>query len=101
MPAKSYRIKLSEDERLELETLRDRGSQKTKSFKKILALLLCDEGPAGPALSDAEIRPVVAMSPSSVSGVPSAIRRHLRWWIHSCHSLQIYDTYERISIKDR
>jgi hypothetical protein len=36
-----------------------------------------------------------------VSGVPSAIRRHLRWWIHSCHSLQIYDTYERISIKDR
>lgn len=66
MPAKSYRIKLSEDERLELETLRDRGSQKAKSFKKILALLLCDEGPVGPALSDAEIRPVVAMSPSSL-----------------------------------
>jgi hypothetical protein len=30
-----------------------------------------------------------------VSGVPSAIRRHLRWWIYSCHSLQIYDTQDQ------
>lgn len=66
MSAKSYRIKLSEDERLELEAIRDRGSLKAKTFKKALAILLCDEGPLGPALTDEAIRQVVAMSPSSL-----------------------------------
>ena len=64
MSAKLYRIKLSEVERLELETIRDQGSRKASIFKKALALLLCDEGPTGPALADSEILPVVAISPS-------------------------------------
>ena len=66
MSAKTYRIKLSEDERRELETIRDRGSLKAKTFKKALALLLCDEGHLGPALADEAICRIVAMSPSSV-----------------------------------
>ena len=66
MSAKLYRIKLSEVERLELETIRDQGSRKASIFKKALALLLCDEGPTGPALADSEILPVVAISPSSL-----------------------------------
>ena len=66
MSAKLYRIKLSEVERLELETIRDQGSRKAKIFKKVLALLLCDEGPTGPAFADSEILPVVAISPSSL-----------------------------------
>lgn len=66
MSDKIYRIKLSEDERRELEAIRDRGSLKAKTFKKALALLLCDEGAFGPALPDEEICRVVAMSPSTV-----------------------------------
>jgi hypothetical protein len=66
MSAKIYRIKLSEDERRELESIRDRGSLKAKTFKKALALLLCDEGHLGPALADEAICRTVAMSPSSV-----------------------------------
>lgn len=66
MSNKVYRIKLSEDERRELEMIRDRGSLKAKTFKKALAILLADEGPLGPALADEAIRPIVGMSPSSV-----------------------------------
>jgi hypothetical protein len=66
MSAKIYRIKLSEDERRELESIRDRGSLKAKTFKKALALLSSDEGPLGPALADDEICRFVGMSPSSV-----------------------------------
>jgi len=65
MSAKIYRIKLSEDELRELEAIRDRGTLKAKTFKKALALLLCDEGDLGPALADEAIRSIVAMSPSS------------------------------------
>ena len=66
MSAKIHRIKLSEDERCELEAIRDRGSLKAKTFKKALALLLCDEGHLGPALADEAICQIVALSPSSL-----------------------------------
>jgi hypothetical protein len=66
MPARYYRIKLSQDERLELENIRDRGSEKAKTFKKVLALLLCDEGPGGPALKDPEICRTVGISASTL-----------------------------------
>jgi len=66
MPAKLYRIKLKDFERIELEALRDRGSQKAKTFKKAMALLLCDEGPGAPALTDSRILPLVAMNASSL-----------------------------------
>lgn len=66
MSAKSYRIKLTQDERVELETMRDRGSHKARIFKKALALLLSDEGPAGPALADPEIADIVGMNASTL-----------------------------------
>ncbi len=66
MSAKTYRIKLSENERVELEAIRDRGAGKARFFKKALALLLGDEGPLGPALADEAICRVVALSPSSL-----------------------------------
>lgn len=55
VPAKIYRIKLASDERSALEEIRDRGSNKSARFKHALALLMCDEGVAGPALEDSEI----------------------------------------------
>lgn len=67
MPAKIYRIKLSAEERSELEIIRDRSaSLKAKTFKKALALLLSDEGPLGSSLSDEAICQIVALSPSSL-----------------------------------
>lgn len=73
MSVKIYGIKLSEDERRELEAIRDRGSLKAQTFKKALALLLCDEGPLGPALADEAICRVVALSPSSLIACPAAL----------------------------
>ncbi len=49
-----------------------------------------NRGQAGTA---ARLSPV-GMEGRGVSGVPSAIRRHLRRQIRRCHSFQIYDTYE-------
>jgi hypothetical protein len=66
MSAKTHRIKLSEEERSELEALRDRGSQKARIFKKALALLLSDEGPSGPSLADPHISEIVGISTSSL-----------------------------------
>ncbi len=54
VPAKKYRIKLASDERCALEEIRDRGSNKSARFKLALALLMCDEGPDGPACKDSE-----------------------------------------------
>lgn len=65
MPAKIYRIKLTEDERLELESVRDRGSNAAR-IKRAVALLLADEGSCGPAMRDADILPVTGMSPSTL-----------------------------------
>ncbi len=65
MPAKIHRIKLTEDERLELESVRDRGSNAAR-IKRAIALLLADEGSRGPAMRDADILPVTGMSPSTL-----------------------------------
>lgn len=67
MPAKIYRIKLSEEERTELESIRDRSaSLKAKTFKKALALLLCDESPLGSGFTDEAICRIVSLSSSSL-----------------------------------
>lgn len=55
MPAKIHRIKLSEFEREELETIRDQKRGKTAKAMPAVALLLSDEGLHGPALKDREI----------------------------------------------
>ena len=64
--AKTYRIKLSAGERAELIAIRDRGSNKAVKFKRAAALLLCDEGPLGPALTDAEVQRGTSMSPRTL-----------------------------------
>lgn len=66
VPAKTYRIRLTEGERAELEAIRDRGTGKAVRMKRALALLLSDEGPHGPAWKDADILPVTGMSPRTL-----------------------------------
>ena len=66
MSSKIYRIKLTETERQELETLRDRGKGGAVRIKRAVALLLSNEGPHGPAWTDEEIMPVTGMSRSTL-----------------------------------
>lgn len=66
MPAKLHRIKLSESERHELEAIRDQKRGKASRVLRAVAMLLSDEGPAGPALKDAEVRLATGMSPSTL-----------------------------------
>jgi hypothetical protein len=64
--AKIHRIKLTEDERQELEVLRDRGKGGAVRVKRAVALLLSDEGPHGPAWTDEQIMSVTGMSRSTL-----------------------------------
>lgn len=66
VPAKIHRIKLASDELSALEDIRDHGSHKSTKFKRALALLLCDEGPDGPALKDDDVAKNTGMSVASV-----------------------------------
>ncbi len=66
VPAKIYRIKLSRPERKDLEEVRDQGSHKATKFKRALVLLLCDEGPHGPAHKDKEIEEITGMKSATV-----------------------------------
>lgn len=66
VPAKLHRIKLSESERQELEAIRDHKRGNPSRVLRAIALLLSDEGPAGPALKDSEIRLATGMTPSTL-----------------------------------
>lgn len=66
VPAKLYRIKLASDERVALEEVRDKGTQNARKFKRVLALLLSDEGPDGPAKKDAQIVTSTGLSSTSL-----------------------------------
>jgi len=66
VPAKIYRIKFTSNERRTLEQIRDQGSHKSAKFKRTIALLLSDEGPDGPAMTDAEISRNTGMSSATL-----------------------------------
>lgn len=66
MPAKLHRIKLSESERQELEAIRDHKRGNPSRVLRAIALLLSDQGPAGPSLKDSEIRLAIGMTPSTL-----------------------------------
>lgn len=69
MPAKLHRIKLTEEERRELEAIRDLKHGKSSNASNIMraaALLMSDEGPAGPALKDAQIHLATGISPRTI-----------------------------------
>jgi hypothetical protein len=66
VPAKIHRIKLVEDERRELEAVRDQKRGKSSSIKRAVALLMSDEGLFGPALKDAEIQAATGFSARTI-----------------------------------
>jgi hypothetical protein len=63
VPTKKYRIKLSTDERGELELIRDKKRGKPNKCMRALAMLLSYQGTDGPALKDAEIHQITGLAP--------------------------------------
>jgi hypothetical protein len=63
---KKYRIKLSPDERIALEEVRDKGSHKASKFKRALVFLLADEGEGAPSKKDTEIAQSTGLTTVSI-----------------------------------
>ena len=55
MPAKIYVLKLTRDERVELESVVRRGKAAGWKIQRAQALLKCDQGPDGPGWIDDEV----------------------------------------------
>lgn len=66
VPAKIYRIKLSLEERSQLEALCRKGNTTVTKHKRASALLLSDEGPYGPAENDEIIITKTSLSRRSI-----------------------------------
>ena len=69
MPAKIYRIKLSNEERLELESVRDKGSHKAIKYRRAVTLLLSDESDYGPANNGTQIAKVTRLHIDSIEKI--------------------------------
>ena len=69
MPAKIYRIKLSKDERSQLESVRKKGSHKAAKFKRALTLLLTDEGEYGSASKDSDVAIATGLHVNSIEKI--------------------------------
>lgn len=63
------RVTLTKDERAKLESVIKEGKQTLRKFNRAKILLLADEGPDGPAISDEEIADKLDISKSTVENV--------------------------------
>jgi len=69
MPAKKYRVKLSEEERSELLGLKSRGKIAARKLNRIQMLLLADEASESGGWRDADIAEATSVSPLSVERI--------------------------------
>lgn len=69
MPAKLYRIKLTEEERIELTEIADAAAGSKERRRRANILLLGDEAEDGPAMTDAEIATALRCRAKTVSRV--------------------------------
>lgn len=69
MPAKKYRIRLSEKQREKLEVLTKRGTISIRKYKRARVLLLADENSKQGQKKDAEIVELVDTSMSTVNRI--------------------------------
>lgn len=69
MPAKKYRVKLSEEERSELLGLKSRGKIAARKLNRIQMLLLADEASESGGWRDADIAAATSVSPLSVERI--------------------------------
>lgn len=62
VPAKIHRIKLTDDERISLEKIRDKGSHRTQAYKRAIILLLSDESDHRTSMTDDAIGKIVGVT---------------------------------------
>lgn len=73
---KTYHIRLSADERADLEALVARRSEKAEPVKRALMLLAADEADGVPALSDAEVADRYRVSTRTVDRLRQRLVEH-------------------------
>jgi transposase len=73
---KTYRVRLSEEERASLEEITRKRSQKAEPVKRALVLLAADESEAGPAWTDEEIAAVYPVSLRTVERLRRRLVEH-------------------------
>jgi hypothetical protein len=66
MPAKKYVLKLTAEEQSELKSLVRKGKAAGWKIQRAQALLACDQGPEGPAWTDAQIAAAYGCTARSV-----------------------------------
>jgi hypothetical protein len=66
MPAKIYRIKLTEEERTELRAIADSGRAAKERRRRANILLMCDEGEHGSGFVDSDIASATGCTPRTV-----------------------------------
>ena len=66
---KRHQVKLSQEERKELEQLTRAGTIAVRKLKRIRILLLSDESELGPAKANQDIAEIVEVSPATVSRI--------------------------------
>lgn len=73
---KTYRVRLSPDERQHLEALIARRNQKAEPVKRALALLAADESELGPAWTDEQIAEVYPVSVRTAARLRQRLVEH-------------------------
>ena len=73
---KTYRVRLSAEERAGLDDLTRRRSQKAEPVKRALVLLAADESKAGPGWSDEQIADVYPVSVRTVERLRQRLVEH-------------------------
>jgi hypothetical protein len=73
---KTYHVRLTPEERAELDALTRRRSQKAAPVKRALVLLAADESDLGPAWTDAQIAEVYPMSVRTVERLRQRLVEH-------------------------
>lgn len=69
MPSKKYRVKLSEDDRSHLLERLGRGERPAAEQARVRVLLKVDEGPGGPAWTDARAAEALEVTAGTVAGI--------------------------------
>lgn len=69
MPKKKYRVKLSEEDRSHLLERLGRGERPAREQTRVRVLLKVDEGPEGPAWTDARVAEALELAAGTVAGI--------------------------------
>ena len=107
MPVKTYRIKLTEEERSALAEIADAASGSKERRRRANILLLTDESGGGAAMTDAEVARALRCPPRTVArvrqrcfeaGPRTAVERSLRLIAGRLVELEVVDSISHSTV---